>query len=111
MSLSIGSVMQADLKPAPGAEPRVVKAARDFEAMMLKELLAPLMTGSEEDDSGSEGALRGFAAESLGRSLSISGGFGIADRLVATLSHSGNGSKSAPVTAQPHNKNRVEPSQ
>jgi Rod binding domain-containing protein len=81
-------------------QPRLVKAAHEFEAQMMKELLEPLhrsssLLGSDEDDdsgdssggiSGSSGALGEFASEALGKALSEGGGFGIATGIVKQLS-------------------------
>lgn len=75
--------------------PRLVSAAHEFEAQMMKEMLKPMtrssaLTGEEDDpDSGSNGALGEFASEALGRALSEQGGFGIARSIVKDLSHSG----------------------
>jgi Rod binding domain-containing protein len=89
-------------------QPRLVRAAHEFEAQMMKELLKPMtgtnsMSGEDEDaDSGSNGALGEFASEALGRALSEQGGFGIASHIVQELSHSGNRGGSAPVTGNLH---------
>jgi Rod binding domain-containing protein len=82
---------------AAAPDPRLVRAAHEFEAQMMQELLRP-MTGGDalagEDDgagpelgsgSGSGGALADFATEALGEALSQRGGFGIADRIVREL--------------------------
>lgn len=74
----------------PTAPPRLVKAAHEFEAQMMKELLQPMVTAdaSGEDDGdglGSSGALGEFASETLGRALSEQGGLGIADQIVRSL--------------------------
>jgi Rod binding domain-containing protein len=54
---------------------------------MLKELIKPLTRSEEGDDeSKSGGALADFATEALGQGLSRAGGFGIADRIMASLS-------------------------
>src|ERR1039458_5762818 len=79
-------------------QPRLVRAAHEFEAQMMKELLKPMtgsdsLTGADEDsgtDSGSGGALGEFASEALGRALSEQGGFGIAHRIAQDPFHSGN---------------------
>ena len=85
-------------------QPRLVRAAHEFEAQMMKELLKP-MTGTngldgEDDDSasGSGGALGEFASEALGRAFSEQGGFGIAKSIVQDLSHSGNKNGTGKVT-------------
>ena len=73
-------------------QPRLVRASREFEAQMMKELLKPMTSSgllSEEDDAGSGEAMVGFASEALGRAVSAQGGFGIANRILADLSRSG----------------------
>jgi Rod binding domain-containing protein len=75
-------------------QPRLVKAAHEFEAHMMKELMKPLnhssaLTGTDsdaDDDSGSTGALGEFASEALGKALSEQGGFGIASSIIKHLS-------------------------
>jgi Rod binding domain-containing protein len=78
-------------------QPRLVHAAHEFEAQMMKELLKPMTSGAngldgEDSDSasGSAGALGEFASESLARALSDQGGFGIASSIVHQLSRPGN---------------------
>lgn len=96
--------------PTAGADttpqPRLVRAAHEFEAQLMKELLKPLsaasgLTGSD-DDSNSTGALGEFAGEALGRAISEHGGFGIADGILHRLSHSGNKPAPMPVTGKLH---------
>lgn len=88
------------------AQPRLVRAAHEFEAQMMKELLKPMTSGasltSEEDGSASGGALGEFASEALGRALSEQGGLGIANSIVRDLSHSGTRNAIGPVTGNPH---------
>jgi Rod binding domain-containing protein len=96
-------------------QPRLVKAAHEFEAQMMKELMKPMTQGSsltgEEDDSesGSGGALGEYSSEALARELSDQGGFGIATRIVKDLSHSGNQSVTAKVTGNLHNDTVIKP--
>ena len=95
----------ASLPDAP--QPRLVKAAHEFEAQMMKELLKPMtaanaLTGEDDDSgSGSGGALGEFASEALGRALSERDGFGLADKIVRDLSHPGNRKVTGSVTANP----------
>jgi len=88
-------------------QPRLVHAAHEFEAQMMKELMQPMTGGSsllgEEDDSGSGSALGEFASEALGKALSERGGFGIASRIVHNLSNVGSKASAAPVTGNLHN--------
>ena len=88
-------------------EPRLVRAAHEFEGQMMKELLKPMTGGDapggeDSDDAGSSGTLGEFASEALGQALSRRGGFGIADRIVKDLSHSGNRHGNDKVTGKPH---------
>lgn len=70
-------------------QPRLVQAAHEFEAQLMKELLKPMTSDSgmegEESDGGS-GALADFATEALGQSLSSHGGLGIATSILRDLS-------------------------
>lgn len=96
------------LNDAPS--PRLVRAAHEFEGQMMKELLKP-MTNSEndgdDDDSGSGGSLGEFASEALGQGLSQQGGFGIADRIVKELSHSGTGIHAGKAIGNLHSKTAI----
>ena len=92
--LSITAGVQGVAQADPGTvSSKVIRASREFEAMMMKELLQPLtsqgFSGDEGEDAGSAGALGEFATETLGEALCARGGFGIADRIVHALSHSG----------------------
>jgi Rod binding domain-containing protein len=88
-------------------QPRLLRAAHEFEAQLMKELLKPLtasgsLGGEDGDaDSGSGGALGEFASEALGKGLSERGGLGIADSIVRALSHSGNEHGTGKVTGNP----------
>jgi hypothetical protein len=92
------SGMEQNNRDASVPPPRLVKAAHEFEAQLMKELMAPLTRGTsipgvgggeagdEEDaESGSGGALGEFAAEALGQALSAAGGFGIAHRILGEI--------------------------
>jgi Rod binding domain-containing protein len=110
-----GQANQAAGQATGGPSPKLVSAAREFEAQMMKELLQPMTEGDalggEDDDdsglalgsgSGSGGALADFASESLGRALSERGGFGIADQIIRELSKKGNQSGTGKVTRDLH---------
>ena len=100
-------------KSTPGSsgvtpQPRLVKAAHEFEAQMMQELLKPMigengLDGEESDtSSGSGGALGAFATEAFGRGLSEHGGFGIASHIVQQLTPKGNPQVTAHVTGDLH---------
>ena len=102
-SVGVSAATPVTATPPAAPQPRLVHAAHEFEAQMMKEMLKPLtssgssLTGSDdESDGGSNGALGAFASEALGRSLSEHGGFGIAKSILGDLS--GNHSVTAPVT-------------
>ena len=100
------SAIDAQTESTNTPQPRLVRAAHEFEAQMMQELMKPLTRGSSltgeggdsGNDSGSAGALGEFATEALGRALSERGGFGIANSVLKDLSHSGNKSDSVPGT-------------
>lgn len=85
---------------SPVVSPRLVNAAHEFEAQMMKELLKPMagLDGLTEEEkgagegTGSGGALGEFASEALAQAISRQGGFGIANRIIHELSRSGNSS-------------------
>lgn len=70
-------------------QPRLVEAAHEFEAQLMKELLRP-MTAGDDEESGSDGALQDFAGQALGQALSKRGGFGIATSILHRLSQNDN---------------------
>ena len=87
---------------SPTPQPRLVKAAHEFEAAMMKELMAPLEPGHDsldggEDADGSVSALGSFAGEALGKAISEHGGFGIAKSIIRQLTAIGNHSGNSPV--------------
>lgn len=90
------------VRPAPS---RLVRAAQEFEAQMMKELLQPVsgdgaLFSEESSGSGPGGILGEFAGEALGQALSRDGGFGIARRIVGQLDHSGNQNSIGKVTTK-----------
>jgi Rod binding domain-containing protein len=94
--------------PAQTKNPRLERSAHEFEASMMAELLKPLQEGdglTGEDSgsgAGSEGALSGFASESLARAISERGGFGIADRLLHQLESTSAGAQKDPKGSALH---------
>ena len=94
-------------------QPRLVRAAHEFEAQLMKELLKPMtasdgLTGDEDDSGAGAGAVLGeYATEALGRALSEQGGLGIASSIVRDLSHSANHSQLPKVTGDLHGNNRL----
>lgn len=70
-------------------QPRVAKAAQEFEASLMKELLRPLQqsgcSGGEMESDGSNDALNSFASDALAGAISSHGGFGIARQIVEHL--------------------------
>jgi Rod binding domain-containing protein len=119
--MQAGSIAAQGMAPQSAAapSPRLVRAAHEFEGQMMKELLKPMtegdqLTGAGDDvDSGggSGGALNEFASESLGQALSQRGGFGVANRIIQELSHSGNQHPNGDVTGNPHPNAEIKTSQ
>ena len=64
---------------APAPDAKLVKAAGDFEALLLSELLKPLQESaslSDEPDAASSTAM-GMAGEQFAQAIARSGGLGI----------------------------------
>lgn len=99
---SKGTLTEAQLTP----QPRLVRAAHEFEAQMMKELLKPLEQSSglagDDEDAGSAGALGEFATESLAQAMSQQGGMGIANRLIQSMSQIGTVRHVGEVTGNQH---------
>ncbi|HTB96669.1 MAG TPA: hypothetical protein VK716_06655 [Terracidiphilus sp.] len=96
------------------AQPRLVRAAHEFEAQMMKELLGPLVGESDSEDGSedfgsSSNALGSFATEALGNALSEQGGIGIADRILKDLSQRGKDSQISMVRER--NLSGISPSE
>ena len=74
-------------------QPRLIQAAHEFEAQLMKELLKPMTTGTsldaEESNADKGTVLSDFATEALGQALSRQGGLGIATSILHSLSGSG----------------------
>ncbi len=86
--------------PSSPLSPKLVSAAHEFEASMMKELMEPLQAGHDSLDGsedGSSSALSSFAGEALGKAISEHGGLGIATSILHQLSAGGNHSGSASV--------------
>ena len=102
LQASISILQQSAVGSTTTSQPRLVKAAHEFEAAMMKELLAPLQAGHDPlggdgDEGGSNSALGSFAGEALGKAISEHGGFGIARSILQKLSSGSNHSGNSPV--------------
>ena len=100
---------------ATAPQPRLVRAAHEFEAAMMKELMAPLSSGDDSlgggDEEGSSSALNSFAQEALGKALSEHGGFGIANSIIKKLSAQSNHSGNPSVPGKSGGNAHISPSQ
>ena len=84
--------------PAVAPQPRLVRAAHEFEAQMMKELLRPMThtgTMEEDGDESSPGPMADFASEALGQAFSARGGLGIATSILHSLSRNETGAAAA----------------
>jgi Rod binding protein len=85
------SVLVHGESAATPVSPRLLHAAQEFEAQMMKELMKPMtstptLTGSESEESSS--VMNEFASEALAQAVSRQGGFGIARSIVHSISQS-----------------------
>jgi Rod binding domain-containing protein len=97
-------VVSAQSQSAIVPQPRLIQAAHEFEAQLMKEMLKPLASGDGSDgrdeDSGSGGPLADFATEALGQALSRQGGLGIATNILHSLSRNEKNVLSFPNTGR-----------
>jgi Rod binding domain-containing protein len=87
-----GGIGAAGAAQGANADPRLGKAAHQFEALMMKELMAPLNHPSAlfaDESEEQAGALGEFASEALAGALSAQGGLGIAKQIVHSFSRPG----------------------
>ncbi len=86
--------------PSATVHPRLVQAAHEFEAQLMKELLKPMAAGAtmdaDESNAGAGGIMADFATESLGQALSRQGGLGIATNILDSLSQNDKTSQESP---------------
>ena len=109
-AISAGTTTEQPGTTVAAPSPKLVRAAQQFEGMMLEELLKPMTEddGLGGDDSGSDsgagsgGALSTFATGALGQALSAGGGLGIAHEIIGSFSQSGNRRSSGKVTGDLH---------
>jgi peptidoglycan hydrolase FlgJ len=109
---AIGAGKMAGQSSGAAPQPRLVRAAQEFEAMMMKELLKPMTGGDDsacDDDADAGGGVLGeFASEVLGQGLSAGGGFGIANEIVHSFSHSGKEPVPGKVTGNLNGNTRIK---
>ena len=68
---------------------RLHHAAVQFESLLLKELIAPLTKGSDDENGDGAGTspLQGFASDAVAASMAQSGALGFANEIERTLQH------------------------
>jgi hypothetical protein len=97
--MRVGQAVQANPADPRGVpQERLVRAAHEFEAQLMKEILKPMTAGGSlpgEEEAGSIGTLGEFASEALCRALSEHGGLGIGRSIMRSLSHPGDPCQSA----------------
>ena len=96
------------------ADPRLVKAAHQFEAAMMKELMTPLeaghgVPGEEDEELGSNSALGSYATEALSQAISEAGGFGVAKHIIQQLTEREEKSNRAKGVSVPHETESLFP--
>jgi peptidoglycan hydrolase FlgJ len=96
MRVGLEGQVESSVNGGSTVSPRLLHAAQEFEAQMMKELMKPMTSeGSlpgDETDSGASGAMGEFASEALAQAISRQGGFGVAKCIVQRISQSGTAS-------------------
>jgi Rod binding domain-containing protein len=77
------------VQPAAASEARIDRAAKEFEALVLSEMLAPLFNSVETPGIAGGGpgekAFASLLQEQYAKAIADRGGFGIADQVKAAL--------------------------
>jgi Rod binding domain-containing protein len=89
----VEQITSGQVLPNSAQASKTVRAARDFESMLLGSVFGALEhtfseLGGKLNDPGSEN-YQAMAMQALGKSLAASGGVGIANMIVRSLLHSG----------------------
>ena len=69
-------------------DPKLVDGARQFEAMMLGEMMKGLSFGGapgddpEDSSAGAAGTVRSFGTEAVAKAIATGGGFGLARQII-----------------------------
>jgi flagellar protein FlgJ len=72
---------------------KLVDGAKQFEAMLLNEMLKPLKFGqaeasdeaADETGGGQSDTIRGFATEAMSKAIANTGGFGLAKQIISQV--------------------------
>lgn len=91
-----GAAITAEMRPIQGprlekgaSEAAMRKAATDFEAMFLSEMMRPMFAGLKTDGpfGGGHGeeVFRSFMLEHYGKAIARSGGVGLSDSIYRTM--------------------------
>ncbi len=78
--------------PAAAADKKLADGAREFEAMMLSQMLKGLSFGGapgedpDDADAGAAGTVRSFGTEAVAKAVAAGGGFGLARQIVRQVS-------------------------
>lgn len=91
--------------------PKLVSAAHEFEASLMKEFLKPLQHDSlfsedssqgDDDAGGSDAALMSFGSEAMAKAISERGGFGIAKKILEHFQETNGSSPAAGKMPRTH---------
>ncbi len=87
--LQIGHIEQPSPTLTPQQTARIEKTAKEFEALVLSQLLAPIFAGVEKSNLMGEGqetdAFQTMLQDEYAKSMVARGGFGIADQIKTSL--------------------------
>jgi peptidoglycan hydrolase FlgJ len=99
-AFAIARSSEAPASPAPS--PKLVKAAQDFEAILLSTWLEKLeesYAGTDDDMDPAHGTLASMGSEAMASALAARGGIGIAQMLLQHLGKTDTDSGSSLTTA------------
>ena len=77
---------------------KIASGAKEFESMMLEQMLKPLNFGGDQDGgeaTGAAGTVQGFATEAIAKGISAGGGLGFARQITRQVMAEHHGRKAA----------------
>ena len=76
-------------RPEGKTREQIAKAAKEFEAAFISQMLAPMFEGSDAEapfgGGSGESAFKSFLMEAVGKQMSRAGGLGLADDLTRQM--------------------------
>jgi Rod binding domain-containing protein len=99
--MTIGSTYQSAATPHKDSPERIQDAARQFEALLISQLLRDAREAHGDDQDQTTSSIHEMAEQQLAAAMSSGGGLGLAKLITSGLSSHQSGEKTASSTSPP----------